>query len=315
MNKFEAFNIKSIPRTLNHDADMLANVASNLFPSDDLSHDKFSVELIYRSSIPHNITNWRVFEDEEQIINFLHSEDTFKGSFIDEEQHEALLQASASEEKSEHSNIILKNIVRLEKLFDLQEKFRRPTNTKTRSSTLLFEAVNLGTEQDPKNINLGKNYTSAERAPFMKLFREYKDIFAWTYEDLKTYDTKIIQHVIPLKENTKPFQQKLGKMYPSLEPLVKKELNKLLAAKIIFPVQHTTWVANLVPVRKKLGDIRICIDFINLNRASLKDNYLVPAMEQILQSVSGSAMLSSLDGFFGYNQVLVSKEDRLKTSF
>ena len=83
-------------------------------------------------------------------------------------------------------------------MFDLQEKFRRPTNTKTRSSALLYEAVNLGTEQDPKNINLGKNCTSAKRTTFMKLFREYKDIFAWTYEDLKTYDTKIIQHVIPL---------------------------------------------------------------------------------------------------------------------
>ena len=74
-------------------------------------------------------------------------------------------------------------------------------------------------------------------------------------------------------------------------------------------------MANLVPVRKKSGDIRICIDFRNLNRASLKDNYPILAMEQILQSVSGSAMLSLLDGFSGYNQVLVSKEDRLKTTF
>ena len=100
-----------------------------------------------------------------------------------------------------------------------------------------------------------------------------------------------------------------------LEPLVKKELNKLLVAKIIFPVRHTTWVANLVPVRKKSGDISICIDFRNLNQESLKDNYPVPTMEQILQSVSGSAMLSLLDGFSGYNQVLVSKEDHLKTTF
>ena len=206
MNKFEVFNIKSIPHTLNHEADMLANATSNLCPSDDFSHDKFSVELIYRPLIPDNIKNWRVFEDDEQIINFLHSEDTFKGLVIDDEQHEALLQASVSEEKPEHSNIIPKNIVRLEKLFDLQEKFRRPTNTKTRSSTLLYEVVNLGTEQDLNNINLGKNCTSIEGATFMKLFREYKDVFAWTYEDLKTYDTKIIQHVIPLKENAKPFQ-------------------------------------------------------------------------------------------------------------
>ena len=104
MNKFEAFNIKSIPRTLNNEADMLANMASNLCPSDDCSHDKFYVELIYRSSIPDNITNWRVFKDDKQIINFLPSEDTFKGSVRDDEQHEALLQALASEEKPKHKD-------------------------------------------------------------------------------------------------------------------------------------------------------------------------------------------------------------------
>ena len=71
-------------------------------------------------------------------------------------------------------------------------------------------------------------------------------------------------------------------MHPSLDPLVKKELIKLLVAKIIFPIQHTTWVANLVPIRKKSGDIRICIYFKNFNQASLKDNYPVPSMEQIL---------------------------------
>ena len=52
-----------------------------------------------------------------------------------------------------------------------------------------------------------------------------------------------------------------------------------------------------------------------MNRESLKDNYSVPTMEQILQSLSGSAMLSLLDGLSGYNQVLVAKEDRLKTTF
>ena len=119
MNKFEVFNIKSIPHTLNSKADMLANVASNLCPSDDFCHDKCYVELIYRSLIPDNITNWRVFEDDKQIIKFLYSKDTFKGSVIDDEQHESLLQASASEEKSEHSNIMPKNNARLEKLFDL----------------------------------------------------------------------------------------------------------------------------------------------------------------------------------------------------
>ena len=141
----------------------------------------------------------------------------------------------------------------------------------------------------------------------MKLFKEFKDVFAWTYEYIKTYDMNIIQHVIPLKEDAKRFQQKLRKIHPWLESLVKKELNKLLAAKIIFLVRHTTWVENIVLVRKKSGEIRSCIDFRNLNRASLKDNYSVPSMEQILQSVFGSALLSLLYGFCRYNQVVVEK--------
>ena len=130
---------------MNREVDILDNAASNLCMSDDFSHDKFSVELIYRSSIPDNLTNWRVFEDDEPIINYLHLEDTFKGSVIDYEHHEALLQASTSKEKPEHSNGMHKNIIRLEKLFNLQDKFRRPTNTKTNSSSLFYEVVNLGT--------------------------------------------------------------------------------------------------------------------------------------------------------------------------
>ena len=94
-------------------------------------------------------------------------------------------------------------------MFDLQEKFRRRTNTKISNSSLLHEVVNLDTKQNPKNINLGNNCTHVDRTTFMKLFREFKDVFAWTYEDLKTYNMNIIQHIIPLKEDAKPFQHKL----------------------------------------------------------------------------------------------------------
>ena len=68
-----------------------------------------------------------------------------------------------------------------------------------------------------------------------------------------------------IERDAKPFQQKIREMYPSLEPLVKKELNKLLTAKILFLVRHTTLVANLVLVKKKSGEIQICIYFRNLN--------------------------------------------------
>ena len=57
---------------------------------------------------------------------------------------------------------------------------------------------------------------------------------------------------------------------------------------IIVPLRYLEWVSNLVSVRKKIREIRLCIDFKNLNRASLKDNYRLPKMDHILQRVVGS---------------------------
>src|ERR1700733_3479883 len=113
----------------------------------------------------------------------------------------------------------------------------------------------------------------------------------------------------------KPIQQKLRKIHPNLESQIKSELNKLLKAKIIFPVRHSRWVSNLVPVKKKNEDIQICIDFRNINKACQKDNFPLPPMEQILQAVAGSELMSFLDGFSRYNQILVHPDDQLKTTF
>ena len=74
-------------------------------------------------------------------------------------------------------------------------------------------------------------------------------------------------------------------MHPKLEPVVQSQVKKLLDAKIIFKVIHSEWVCNLVPIRKKSREIKLCVDLRNLNRALDKDNYPVPQMEQIIQMV------------------------------
>jgi len=78
-------------------------------------------------------------------------------------------------------------------------------------------------------------------------------VFAWTYEDLRTYDTSVFDHNIPLKEEAKPFRQKLRQINPMLLPIIEREVNKLMDAQIIVPLIYSKWVANLVPVRKKNG--------------------------------------------------------------
>ena len=72
------------------------------------------------------------------------------------------------------------------------------------------------------------------------MIREYKDVFAWTYDDLKTYDPSIIEHTIPLKEGSKPYRKKLRNVNPKLAPLIKKELEKMLPPGIIRPIRQTT---------------------------------------------------------------------------
>ena len=139
------------------------------------------------------------------------NDETFKGAIIDDEEHQAELK---------FDNFIPKGVGTLERMFDLNEKFRRPANVKTHSSSLQFKLINLWIEMEPKYVSLGKCCSPGERNKFISLFKQYKDVFASTYEDMNTYDTNIIHHVIPVRSGIKSYQQPLMKMHPKLEPLI-----------------------------------------------------------------------------------------------
>ena len=100
------------------------------------------------------IKNLRVFDDDQQTLECLTNDDTFKRAIIDDEEHQAELK---------FDNFIPKGVRTLERMFDLNNKFRRPANVKTHTSSLQFELINLGTEFKPKYVNLGKCCSSSER--------------------------------------------------------------------------------------------------------------------------------------------------------
>jgi hypothetical protein len=87
------------------------------------------------------------------------------------------------------------------------------------------------------------------------LFKEYLDVFTWSYDDLKSYDKTVFQHIIPLIEEANPFKQKIRMMNPKLKPLVNIELNKLNKDRIIYPIRHYDGISNPVIVRKKTKEI------------------------------------------------------------
>ena len=101
---------------------MLATAAAMLVPT----NNKCSIELLFRPPVLDNITNLRVFDDDQQILECLMNDETFKGDIIDDEEHQENLQ---------NGNFIPKGVKNLEQMFDLDNKFRKPANFKTRSSS------------------------------------------------------------------------------------------------------------------------------------------------------------------------------------
>jgi hypothetical protein len=96
---------------------------------------------------------------------------------------------------------------------------------------------------------------------------------------------------------------------------VKKEIEKMLEAGFIRPCRYAEWISSIVPVQKKDGWWQVYVDFRDLNRATLKDEYPVPVAEMLINAATGNKILSFMDGNTGYNQIFMAPEDIHTTAF
>ena len=78
---------------------------------------------------------------------------------------------------------------------------------------------------------------------------------------------------------------------------------------------YPPWVANIVPVPKKDGKVRMCVDYRDLNRASPKDDFPLPHIDVLVDNTAQFSVFSFMDGFSGYNQIKMSPDDMEKTTF
>jgi len=144
--------------------------------------------------------------------------------------------------------------------------------------------VNLGSQEHPKPIFISESLSLIEKEELIMLIKEYIDIFAWSYEDMPGLDPQVAMHRLNIKPDVKPVKQQQRRFPPNVMEAIEAEVHKLIAYGFIWEEQHLDWVANIVPVLKKNGKIRICIDYRDLNTACPKDEFPLPITDVMIDN-------------------------------
>jgi len=143
--------------------------------------------------------------------------------------------------------------------------------------------------------------------------KEFKDVFAWTYKDLKGIPLELAQHITKLDNIIPLAHQARYKLNPNYVIAIKQNINKLLALGFIKFVEEATWLSPIVVVPKKNGKLRIYINFKKLIVATKKDPYQLPFTDEAL-NIRYEAY-SLLDGYSRYHQISIASKDRYKITF
>ncbi|PNX89745.1 gag/pol polyprotein, partial [Trifolium pratense] len=196
----------------------------------------------------------------------------------------------------------------LDRLLEQEEKEIQPHQEP-------IEVINLGTDEDKKEIKIGASLREGVKRRLVNLLQEYVDVFAWSYQDMPGLDTDIVVHKLPLKPECPPIKQKLRRTRPDMALKIREEVRKKFDAGFLAVAKYPQWVANIVPVPKKDGKVRMCVDYRDLNRASPKDDFPLPHIDVLVDNTAQYSVFSFMDGFSGYNQIKMAPKDMEKTTF
>ena len=132
---------------------------------------------------------------------------------------------------------------------------------------------------------------------------------------MPSLDPRLVVHSLNVDLGIRPVVQSARVFHTEIEAQIIQEVKKLLTASFIKPIQHPKSFSNIVPVKKKNGKICCCVDFRNLNKACLKDEFPLPNIDLLVDSTAGSSMFAFMDGYSGYNQIRMAAKDAEKTTF
>ncbi|RDY11064.1 hypothetical protein CR513_04322, partial [Mucuna pruriens] len=139
-----------------------------------------------------------------------------------------------------------------------------------------LKSINLGNEIEKKEVRVGKQMPPNLRMKLMELLKEFTD---------------------------------LRRIKPNIALKIKEEVEKQWSVGFLTVANYPQWVANIVPVPKKDGKVRMCVNYRDLNRAIPKENFPLPHIDVLVHNTAQHVFFSFMDGFSGYNQILMAQED------
>ncbi|GJU95189.1 reverse transcriptase domain-containing protein [Tanacetum coccineum] len=188
-------------------------------------------------------------------------------------------------------------------------------------------------ENNKLPVIISKDLSQEEKTSLIHVLKNRKQAIAWKLSDIRGIDPEFCSHKILLEDDYQPSVQHQRRVNPKIHDVIKKEVEKLLDAGLIYPISDSPWVSpvhcvpkkggmtvvkneenELVPTRLVMG-WRVCIDYRKLNEATCKDHFPLPFMDQMLERLAGNEFYCFLDGFSGYFQILIDPKDQEKTTF
>ena len=150
-----------------------------------------------------------------------------------------------------------------------------------------------------------------DRIKFRELFRCYRDVFAFTGDQLGK--TSLVQHVIDTGD-AMPIKQRPYRASPRFKQEIDRQVDDMLQ-KGITRESVSPWSSPVVLVKKKNGSFRFCVDLRKVNAVTRKDSFPMPLVSDTLDALNGTKYFSTLDLKSGYWQIEMHPESREKTAF
>ena len=157
---------------------------------------------------------------------------------------------------------------------------------------------------------LPENLSPLQQQQLNELFKEYQDVFSQGDEDLG--NTPLLEHGI--ETHGPSLRQPYRRQNPAVRREEMAQVQQMLSSNVIRP-SNSPWASPVVMVRKKDGSLRFCVDFRQLNAATVKDAHPLPRIDDLLDALHGAKWFSTLDLKSGYWQVPIAEQDKEKTAF